>query len=545
MITTKYYQLRLLGILLLFVSGYRVKAQQRICDVEVPPETFVIDGSHGDIHPGNVVCIKGSSKDFLLIRNVNGTAQMPVEFINKDGAVVINTDNYYGIKISHSSFIKVSGTGTDSIQYGFQVQRVGGGTGLAVGDLSSDVEIENMEISNTPIAGVYAKTDPTCNDFSSTRDKFTMYNFKFHDCYVHDVADEGLYIGSSKYSGQHLTGDCDTLVYPHVLVGTRVYNNIIENTGWDGIQVSSAEHDCKIYNNIIRHDSYEGHNGQMSGILIGGGTRADVYNNKIYDGKGDGIDLFGLGSMRVFNNLIVRAGKTYMPDDPVAFKHGMYLGKAVTEPGEPNKIYNNTIVSPKSFGITYANDESNMGYILNNAVLNPGYTDAGDNAFYNIKVDSSQITFTNNYSSNNIEDAEFMDFLTDDYDLKPTSPLIDNGLDMTSEGLVFDIDNRIRPFHNFTDMGAYECQDPTISVKNIHTEKMTVYPNPANRVVYIGGYGNNPLLKLKVISLNGTIFKEAKNVSKMGIYNLPNGLYRISVTSKTAIKSLPLVIIHE
>ncbi len=539
------YRLEVLGLLFLFLLGYQAKAQQRVCDVEIPASTFVIDGSHGNIHPGDIVCIKGSEKDFLLIRNVNGTAQMPIQFINSEGAVVINTDNYYGIKISHSSYIKVSGTGTDSIQYGFQVQRVGGGTGLAVGDLSTDVEIENMEIANTPIAGVYAKTDPTCNDFSSTRDKFTMYNFKFHDCYVHDVADEGLYIGSSKYSGQHLTGDCDTLVYPHVLIGTRVYNNIIENTGWDGIQVSSAEEDCKVYNNTIRQDSYAEHNGQMSGILIGGGSRADVYNNKIYDGKGDGIDIFGLGSMRVFNNLIVRAGRTYMPNDPVAFKHGIYLGKSVTLPEEENKIYNNTIVSPKSFGITYANDESNTGYIINNAVVNPGYTDAGESAFYNINVEPSQIELLNNYSGNSVEEAKFLDVITDNYDLKPNSPLVDHGMEMTEEGLVFDIESRVRPFHNFTDMGAYECQDPTISVEEVDSPATLIYPNPASNMVFIKTANSCQDIMLEVFNLNGLPVKQTKNKKSMDVSHLPNGIYQVVISCKNQKKSYPLVIMHE
>jgi len=49
----------------------------------------------------------------------------------------------------------------------------------------------------------------------------------------------------------------------------------------------------------------------MSGILIGGGAKCDCYNNKIFDGKGDGIDVFGLGYMKIFNNLIVRAGRTF------------------------------------------------------------------------------------------------------------------------------------------------------------------------------------------------------------------------------------------
>ncbi len=522
-----------------------IHAQQWVCDHEISSDVLMIDGSNGQYNPGETICIKGSNKEYLLIQNIHGTAEQPITFINTDGAVVINTDNYYGIKIAHSSFIKVSGKGTDGIQYGFQVQRVGAGTGLAVGDLSTDVEIENMEIANTPIAGVYAKTDPTCHDFSATRDKFTMYNFKFHDCYVHDVADEGLYIGSSKYSGQHLTGDCDTLVYPHVLVGTRIYNNIIENTGWDGIQVSSAEHDCKVYNNTIRNDSYEGHPGQMSGMLIGGGSRCEIYNNKIYDGKGDGIDVFGLGSLKLFNNLIVRAGQTYNPNVTTDFKHGMYIGKSVTNPDEDIRIYNNTIISPKSFGITFANDEVKKGYIINNAVIDPGYTDAGEAAYINLNVPENMVEVSNNYENANTEAAKFVSAGDDNYDLKATSPLIDKGKELTGEGIVLDIESRERPFHNYTDIGAYECQDPSISVEQHPALIVKVFPNPANRFVSVQFEKNTRVNSISIVNLQGKVMLTAKvsgdNRQNINVQNLANGYYNLVVVSDRGKEAYPLV----
>jgi len=537
------------GILVVLITGFSaVNAQQRVCDHEIEADVLMIDGSNGTYGPGETVCIKGSNKDYLLIQNVKGTAQQPVTFININGAVIINTDNYYGIKISHSSFIKVSGTGTDGIKYGFQVQRVGAGTGLAVGDLSTDVEIEHMEIANTPIAGVYAKTDPTCNDFSATRDKFTMYNFKFHDCYVHDIADEGLYIGSSKYSGQHLTGDCDTVVLPHVLIGTRIYNNIIENTGWDGIQVSSAEHDCKVYNNTIRNDSYEEQPGQMSGMLIGGGSRCEVYNNKIYDGKGDGIDVFGLGSLKLFNNLIVRAGRTYKPDDPTEFKHGIYIGKSVTDPEEDIEVYNNTVISPKSFGITFANDEVNRGYIINNAVLSPGYTEAGDNAYININVPETMVDVSNTYKNENTEAAKFVSAAEDNYDLKATSPLVDKGKDLTEQGIVYDIESRLRPFHTYTDIGAYECQDSDISVGENKQISANVFPNPADRFVYVKFESISKINRVEIVNLQGVtvlspVIPESKKLL-INTVNLADGYYNLLITHKNGKSSYPLIIMH-
>ena len=540
-----------ISLLVMLLFGFtKLPAQQRNCDHEIAANILVVDGNAVQYNAGETICLKGSNKEYLLIQNVHGSAEEPITIVNENGAIIINTDHYYGIKIAHSSFIKVTGNGTDGIQYGFQVQRVSAGTGLAVGDLSSDVEIAYMEIANTPIAGVYAKTDPTCTDFSSTRDKFTMYNFKFHDCYVHDIADEGLYIGSSKYSGQHLTGTCDTLVYPHLLVGTSIFNNIIENAGWDGIQVSSAEHDCKVYNNTVRNDSQEEHPGQMSGILIGGGSRCEVFNNKIYDGKGDGIDVFGLGSLKLFNNLIVRAGKSYLPNSPTDFKHGIYIGKSVTAGDEDIKVYNNTIISPKSFGITFANDEVKKGFIINNTVINPGYTDAGDNAFINLNVPESMVDVSNTYSNSNIDAAGFVSVSEDNYDLKATSPLVDHGKELSSEGIVFDIDNRTRPFHTYTDIGAYECQDPTISVKENAFVSVTIFPNPADEGVTIIFDKVGSVKAVNVFTMQGkkastSILPGNKKRLFLSTSTLANGVYSIEITYRDGKISYPLVVFHE
>ena len=68
-----------------------------------------------------------------------------------------------------------------------------------------------------------------------------------------------------------------------------------------------------------------GTNWQMSGILIGGGSQCDCYNNYIYKGKGDGIESLGLGDYRIFNNVIVDAGRSYYPSDPTKMKYGIYV----------------------------------------------------------------------------------------------------------------------------------------------------------------------------------------------------------------------------
>lgn len=282
------------------------------CDISIDVNQLIVDGNDLNVSPGNTICIDASQKDFLLIRNVHGNENNPVIIVNSGGQVIFDTDHFYGIKMANCSYIKFMGNGYDDFEYGFKIKRVGQGAGLSIDDLSTNIEVSNIEISNTLIAGIYAKTDPDCT-FTSSRDNFTMYSLHIHDCYLHNIGDEGMYIGHSKYvQGVYLDG-CDTTIYPHLIKDVKIYNNILEHIGWDGIQVSSADEDCSIYDNIIRFDSEKETTFQMSGILIGGGSKCDCYNNQIIDGKGDGIDVLGLGGFKVFNNLIVRAGKSFEP----------------------------------------------------------------------------------------------------------------------------------------------------------------------------------------------------------------------------------------
>ena len=63
----------------------------------------------------------------------------------------------------------------------------------------------------------------------------------------------------------------------------------------------------------------------MSGILIGGGTTGQCFNNFIANGKGNGIEIHGIGGIHVFNNIIINPGVTFRPDDLTLFKHGIFV----------------------------------------------------------------------------------------------------------------------------------------------------------------------------------------------------------------------------
>ncbi|PKP35271.1 MAG: hypothetical protein CVU00_03170 [Bacteroidetes bacterium HGW-Bacteroidetes-17] len=500
--------------------------------------TTVIDG--GTYAPGDTIFLltgpgglEGEG-EYFLFRNIHGTSSKPIVIINSGGQVKIITSHNYGIKFQNCSYIKMSGAGHSSFKYGIKVSHVENGAGLSIDNLSTDVELENLEISNTPIAGIVAKTEPSC-DLTSVRGNFTMYNIKIHDCYLHDIGTEGFYIGSSKYTGQAIVG-CDTLL-PHVIEGVQIYNNIVENTGWDGIQVSSTTKNCAIYNNIIRNDSYKETQFQMSGILIGGGSSCDCYNNMIFDGKGDGIDILGFGNHKIYNNLIVRAGKSYQPSipptNPDYQKHGIWVGHVDTKANSEFLIYNNTIVSPKTYGLKLTNTQIGNYIIKNNIIVDPGaFSVLGESSFMNLISDEIRYQSANNLFKSQISDIQFQNSIANNFDLKNTSPAVNTGQNLSSYNLTFDILNRPRPYGSGYDIGAYECQESINGIgDNVIDGPISILqkvaPNPVNSSAAIQYDLPKPMqVNLYVVDELGRVIKKLVDEYQ------PTNTYQININKE-------------
>jgi hypothetical protein len=430
----------------LLVPPFLIMAQQRGCDLTIFPSQGEIDG-HGNaanIGPGDTICLEPGARSFLWIKYLHGSKEQPIVIQNVTGGVDVS-NFYYGIKIDSCSYLKLSGKGVSFINYGIRIHDISGG-GLSVEGLSTDIEIEGLEISGTVFVGIFAKSDPDCL-FNSTRDKYVLRNLSIHDNYIHNVGMEGFYIGSSFYSGKVINcNGKDTLVYPHLLKGVKVYNNLIEHSGWDGIQVACADSGCAIYNNVVKYDSDSAEYNQMSGILIGGGSQCDCYNNTILDGKGVGINMFGLGDEKIYNNLIVRPGRTFPDEYPLM--SGIYVGDEVTLAGKGYLIAYNTIISPKVFGIHYSNPSTSGSLLTNNIIADPG----------NTYFEGTNFQAVNNLSEAQVSSLLFVDPTTYNYDLNPTSPAVNQAVTVPQLNLQFDILDRLRPFAQINDIGAYECQ---------------------------------------------------------------------------------------
>lgn len=437
------------------------------------------------LQPGDTVFLLPGNRDYLLIRNFQGQPAKPFVFINKGGVVVIDTDHYFGISLQNCRYFRLTGSGNSENFYGINIKRVINGTGVGIGALSSDFEIDHVSIRNVPISGIIAKTDPDCL-LTATRENFTQYNTRIHDNYIENAGNEGMYVGSTKYYGQTVKCDgVDVLLLPSLLDGVKIYNNIIKYSGWDGIQVSSATKNCQVFDNLILFDSQEGVLSQMSGIILGGGSKCDCYNNYIADGKGDGIENHGLGGNRIFNNIIVNAGKSYFPDDFTGpkMKYGIYVTDVSAQTDSSFYIQNNTIVNPKSDGIRFSSIKSKHNLISSNAIINPGNFDYYENgnthfkgidSYVMISDASSDISLKNNYFARNLVNSG----LLSDYSLDKNSPLVNAGY-ISQPQIAFDFKYHQRRSDNPPDIGAYEYDLGTgIDKTKKNPTGFMLFPNP-------------------------------------------------------------------
>jgi hypothetical protein len=401
----------------------------------------------------------------------------------------------------------------------------------------SDFELDHVKITDDPIAGLYAKTDPDCS-FTSTRNNFTQFNTRIHDNYIESTGNEGLYIGSSFYNGE--TFNCngkDTILFPSILSGVRVYNNIVKSSGWDGIQVSSASVDCQVYNNVVMYDSQAEVNSQMTGIILGGGSKCDCYNNNISEGKGDGIEDHGLGGNRVFNNLIIDAGRTYFPNDLTKKKFGIYVSDVSVQHDSSFRILFNDIINPKCDGIRFASVNSKNNLIASNAIINPGdFILEGNASYVEVEDPSSDVLISNNYFA---VDTSGAGFAPNSYQLDAGSPLIDAGY-YENEGIDFDFLNNPRPQGTGNDIGAYEYGSGITGIQTIKpaSNLSHPFPNPARTQLTIAyEFSRTSDVQLDIYTLEGLrIFSTVqssvpggKHTMLVEVQELQSGLYMYSL----------------
>ena len=533
-------------IFLLLLSSSLALSQKIInCDLIIENDDLYI--TNYTASPGDTLCLMAGNRPHLYLRDIMGAQDTPVVLINHQGISNIESFEPYGIRFANSRFIKITGTGSNA-EYGIQIDTVSIGDGIDINSLSSDVEIDHIKIQNIKYAGIKVKTDPNCT-FRAVRDSFTLYNVHIHDNYLSNIGTEGLYIGSSFFLGQYIS-DCDTSVLPHLIDGVRIYRNKLNHIGWDGIQVGSALNACEIYDNEINHDSFDEHYHQMSGIMVNPGSRCDVYNNQIINGKGTGIINQGAGGQFIYNNLIVNAGRDYYMDDQVSKQQfGIFSKYQYIHPEDSSYyIFNNTIINPKSDGIRYFNKYSKSNLIINNIIINPGAFDfyetngslnnEGVDSYIHNYLHESDLILANNLKERNASLQHFEDTLMHDYHLTWRSPAHNSGYNLSDYHISFDLDRNTRPYDNYFDIGAYELQSAE-NIEEVNENNIHIIPNPVkNKFILQIDENTNHSYKLNIYSVYGAIILSRNIRVSSGISDfidlndLSSGFYFVEIENK-------------
>ncbi|HYG37329.1 MAG TPA: RICIN domain-containing protein [Cytophagales bacterium] len=439
----------------LFFASLSLSAQTCNCKYTVPLSQEIVDGSKLNIGPGDVVCIQSGQRESLWFQNFTGTAANPIIFKNCGGQVVITNTNRYGISFSNSKHFKLMGNGSTNFKYGIKINGVAT-VGLSFNRLSTDFETAYIEVYKSLGPGLMAKTDPECGKPETWKGNFVMRNVNIHDFYVHDVGSkggggEGFYIGHSFFEG--ISTACGKL-YPHTIENIKVHNNTIENTVFDGMQVSCATSGVEIYSNTIKNYGTLNNGGQQTGLVIGGGSKGRYYNNKVDKGTGPGVCIFGQGDIHFYNNSISNTGL-----------EGIFIDDRSTDPNLGLYLYNNTVVNSKMTGILTYDATLKINVFYNNLVVNPGNWEAWGNNWKKAFIYLERIPeinkivkydTANNYFVKEVSSAQFVDPANYNFHLKSNAPVINRGKDLTYLGIIFDQDNLKRPSGNAFDIGAYE-----------------------------------------------------------------------------------------
>lgn len=501
-----------------------------------------IDVSSMDVQPGDTLLIKAGIRKSLKISNLKGDSLNYIIVRNYGGDVIIeNNDFHYGFSFSHCSFFRVTGSyKNEAGVYGIKVLGTGSGaSGLSFDNLSTNYEADHIEIANTGFAGIFAFSQPTI-DLSANRGHFVQRNTIIRNNYIHDTGGEGMYIGHSFYNGYQITSENQSyILYPHEITGLKVYDNILKNTGYDGLQICCATEGTEVYNNTIYNYGTLNQSMQHSGIQIGAGTKLRCFNNTILDGSGTGIMMMGFGGSVIYNNLIVNAGKNYFTNDPDVREYGIFVDDRCTLPNTSFFILNNTIIKSKSDGIRFYSLISRKNLLANNLIIQPGskYLYEPGNYSFIYPRQGSDIRYNSNFFTN-----QFMG--ETEIDCNDIQKSIDSlkihigelqlqkrGADVSEYGIFTDYFNQLRL--STPSIGAFEYYGDVVKSMKIQKD-INLLHNDGNSDYIIENNSSIDFKTITIYNLSGTIvFQKDIEVSGIVKFNLkgilPNGIYLLKI----------------
>jgi len=304
-------------------------------------EIYIPDASSRGWKGGDTLRIPSGTYSLIALGNFKGDSCRPIVIINYGGQVTVDQMRF----INDAAYFKLTGTGDPAYTYGFKVNSPANiGAGVAI-DLAHNLEVCNVEVTG-PNVGFYFKKNPDASIPLSVYPNYVLSNYYIHHNYIHDTHGEGMYIGHTAPNADPYNGN----LIPIRMDKVEIAYNIVDGTDWDGIQLSDARSGAKIHDNTVTNFGRINLGGQQAGIILGGNTNGDIYNNVVKTGTGNGIEAFGYGLIKIYNNQVENAGV----DGTASGQEEIFCNDPInlveSDPKQQIQCYNNTIKNPKPKG---------------------------------------------------------------------------------------------------------------------------------------------------------------------------------------------------
>lgn len=359
-----------------------VRVTVQNCNYNASPKSITISGgvywprdaaANQNIRPGDTIKLNASTINSstidITLGGFNGCQGQPVIIMPINGQVnmgylrIANPGEGAGnVKVS---FLHIDGSGVAGQKYGIRMK------GLVIG-VAHHVEANNLSVTNSNQIGIAtAIADNTYLD--RLFPVFYQRGLYIHDNYVANHTNEGMYIGSTSYGpggwnyGNPIQARGDS-VY--------IYNNTIENTGWDALQVGSSGY-AEIFNNFTNLSGTSNSGGQVSGINIGTGTYGKMYGNVVRKSAGQGSVVAGYDSIKVYDNYFdscsyLNTSATNFPS--ILYSFGSHHQPEAVNPQRlvvRNNYFRNPYNAVRAITITDYNNLADPGRVDSNKVCMP------------------------------------------------------------------------------------------------------------------------------------------------------------------------------
>jgi F5/8 type C domain-containing protein/parallel beta helix pectate lyase-like protein len=398
-----------------------------IVNSEIAGTTYTINNStvtqttgftpSGTLAGGDTLIIPSDWTNHLYFLDVVGADGSPITITNPYDAKISITETmtaapWGSISFARCRYMVLDGSNYSSETYGIYVEN--GHFGIRLYE-SEDLEIKYVEVTSVGIQWQDGAWDAAED----------VENLQLHHCYIHDVSGEGIYFGNSSFA---------PAIYPS-FKDCKIYSNIIEDCGWDCIQLGAADQGTnEIYKNYCKNCGTDDVQGQNFGIIMNPYSKGDIYQNTVINAYLSGIRISAsCGTINLHDNVVVDSGTYGISSTSNAY----------------HTIINNTVVNRNTDvvdkqGIITKTDGEN-GEIRYNFVVGSGK--AG-------QISTSYPVNQDNLTSNSIADMYFENVDAENFRLTLSSPARDYSNNAGYS--LIDYDGNARPFGTMADAGAFE-----------------------------------------------------------------------------------------